>query len=51
MGYIVAFYWTAAIDVAFCGVLQRLYINCYNIRVLAALDLAIATLYVHFYTP
>ena len=45
MRYIKAFCWTTAIDVAFCGIPQRLYINRCNIRVLVALDLAIATLH------
>ena len=45
MRYIAAFHWIAAIDLAFCGVLQRRYINCRNIRVLAALDITIAVLH------
>ena len=45
MRYIAAFFWTAAIDLAFCSILQQRYINYHNIRVLAALDLAIAVLY------
>ena len=45
MRYIAAFYWTAAIDLAICSILQQRYINYRNIRVLAALNLAIAVLY------
>ena len=45
MRYIATFYWTATIDLAFCSILQQRYINYRNIRVLAALDLAIAVLY------
>lgn len=45
MRYVAAFYWTTAIDLAFCDVLQRRYINRRNIRILAMLDLAITMLH------
>ena len=45
MSHIAVFHWTVAIELAFCGVLQRCYINHHNIHVLVALDIAIAALY------
>ena len=42
---IATFHWTAAIDLAFCGILQRRYISRCNIRVLVALDIAIVVLH------
>ena len=45
MRYIAAFHWITAIYLAFCGVLQRHCINRRNIRVLAALDIAIVVLH------
>ena len=45
MRYIAEFHWTTAIDVAFCGVLQRHYINRHNIRVLVVLVLVITVLH------
>ena len=42
---IAALLWPAAVDEIYCGVLQQRYINHYNIRVLAALDLVIAAVH------